>query len=531
MALRLARVEPQDMRYLARVSGISGRFLSSAAGFLLSCVVIILMAGCGGSGGSNNTAPPAVLTQPFAPDEFTIVALPDTQYYSRDFPDIFRAQTQWIADHTQDQHIQLVLGLGDIVDDGADPVQWQNADSAVRLIEGKLPYMMAIGNHDYDLAHPAGRTASAQGFNAHYGPARYAGASWYRGSFPAGSNENFYGVVNLNGRDFLILVLEFAPRDVALAWADGILKANQDKEAIVVTHAFTFTDNTRMSRCDANSAASFGVGQDNDGDDVWWKLLRNYPNIRLVLSGHVNTGDGTGHRMDLGAGNLVNQMLSDYQSEALGGGGYLRLIRVSASLNRVSVITYSPYSNSVKSDDHNQFAVPYVASSGTGTGTVAGFVKDAVTCAPVPGVAVSFSGGSAITDPTGAFSMPAVAALSFPVTATLNGWASNARWATSTIDSSSQPSPTKIFVSAAGAVSGFVRNSAGSPVSGATLIFNGGDLRFSRTLQTDASGFYNSGPIAIGKYSISVAATGHSTVTGSASITTGATTTLNINLP
>jgi carboxypeptidase family protein/calcineurin-like phosphoesterase family protein len=520
------------MRYVAPVSRLSGRIFASGVGFLLFFVLISSFLGCGGSGSNNTSAPPAELEQPFAADEFTIVALPDTQYYSRDFPDIFRAQTQWIADHIQDQHIQLVLGLGDIVDDGADPVQWQNAEDAVSLIQGKLPYMMAIGNHDYDLAHPAGRTASAQGFNAHYGPARYAGASWYRGSFPAGSNENFYGVVNINGRNFLILVLEFAPRDIALAWADGILKANQDKEAIVVTHAFTFTDNTRMSRCDANSASSFGVGQDNDGDDVWWKLLRNYPNVRMVLSGHVNTGDGTGHRMDLGAGgNLVNQMLSDYQSESLGGGGYLRLIRVSASLNRVSVITYSPYSNSVKSDDHNQFAVPYVASSGTGTGTVAGFVKDAVTCAPVPGVAVGFSGGSAITDATGAFSMPAVAAFSFPVTATLNGWASNARWATSTTDSSSQPSPTKIFVSAAGAVSGFVRSSTGSPIARATLIFNGGDLRFPRTLQTDGSGFYNSGPIAIGKYSISVAASGHSSTTSSASITAGATTTLNINLP
>ena len=53
-------------------------------------------------------------------DEFTIVALPDTQFYSSLNPQIFAAQTQWIADHVQDQNIQLVVGLGDIVDSGGE---------------------------------------------------------------------------------------------------------------------------------------------------------------------------------------------------------------------------------------------------------------------------------------------------------------------------------------------------------------------------------------------------------------------------
>jgi len=88
-------------------------------------------------------------------DEFTIVALPDTQFYSSLNPQIFAAQTQWIANHVQDQNIQLVVGLGDIVDGGGDLTQWQNADAAVRLLNGKVPYMMAIGNHDYDQNNPA----------------------------------------------------------------------------------------------------------------------------------------------------------------------------------------------------------------------------------------------------------------------------------------------------------------------------------------------------------------------------------------
>lgn len=464
-------------------------------------------------------------------DEFTLIALPDTQYYNRDFPDIFHAQTQWIADHVQDQRIKMVLGLGDIVDDGADSAQWRNADSAVRLLDGAVPYMMAIGNHDYASAKPAARTSGAQGFNSFFGPARYSSASWYRGSFPAGSNENFYGVVNINGRDYLILVLEFAPRDSALAWADGILKANQDKEAIIVTHAFTFTDNMRMSRCDINSAASFGVGQDNDGEDVWWKLVKKYANVRMVLSGHVNTGDGTGHRIDLGdQGNLVNQMLSDYQSESLGGGGFLRLVRISPSLNRVSVLSYSPYSNSFKTDAHNQFTVPYLATSGTVTGIISGKVKNIADCKPVAGVRVAINGGSAVSDANGLFSIPAPAISTQAISATLSGWASNSRSATATADPTLEPSPAKIFVAQAGRVTGFVLTASGLPAAGAAVTFSGGGLRLATTVIADSSGAYDSGPLAIGTYTVAASNAGHSSAQSSLAVRTGGPAALNFTL-
>jgi hypothetical protein len=336
--------------------------------------------------------------------------------------------------------------------------------------------------------------------------------------------------VTINGRDFLILVLEYAPRDAALNWADGILQANQDKEAIIVTHSFTFTDNTRISRCDANSASSFGVGQDNDGEDMWWKLVRKYANVRMVLSGHVNTGDGTGHRVDLGAnGNLVNQMLSDYQSEPRGGGGYLRILKISPSLNQISVTTYSPYLDSFKTDDHNQFTVPYALSGGLVSGTISGKVQDVVTCQPVSGVNVAYSGGSATTATDGTFSIPAPAIQSVSISASKSPLASDSRFATSTADPS-LPSPTKIFVSSSGHVSGFINSSSGAGIAGATVTFSGGDLRFSSTVTTDNQGAYDSGPIGIGQYSVSVSAAGHSSANASASVATGSSVTLDLTL-
>jgi predicted MPP superfamily phosphohydrolase len=469
---------------------------------------------------------------PTPADEFTIVALPDTQFYSSLNPQIFAAQTQWIANHVQDQNIKLVVGLGDIVDGGGDLTQWQNADAAVRLLSGKVPYMMALGNHDYDQNNPAGRTASTKNFNSFFGPARYAGATWYKGSFPAGSNENFYGVVNVNGRNYLIIVLEFAARDSALAWADGILKANQDKDAIIVTHMFTYVDNTRISGCDLNSAASFGVGQDNNGEDMWWKLVRKYPNIHLVLSGHVVQGDGTGRRVDLGLnGNLVNQILSDYQSDPLGGGGYLRIMRISLSLNRVSVTSYSPYLDSFKTDDHNQFTVPYHNPGvSTAPGTLSGKAKSAIDCSPAAGVTVAYSGGSALTDANGNFSIPANARKSLAITAGKTGWLSDARTGTSTLNAIAEPSPTKIFIATAGQISGHVVNSGGAPVTGATLTFTGGKLRLSKTVTTDGAGAFNSSWISVGSYTITVSAPGFAGMSTTATVNTGLATALNVTL-
>src|SRR5690348_9996388 len=78
-------------------------------------------------------------------DDFTIVALPDTQVYSKDYPQIFKAQTQWIANNAGARNIKLVLMEGDIVNGGGETYQWQNADVAMKILDGKVPYMVAMG--------------------------------------------------------------------------------------------------------------------------------------------------------------------------------------------------------------------------------------------------------------------------------------------------------------------------------------------------------------------------------------------------
>src|SRR4051794_24051921 len=82
--------------------------------------------------------------------DFTVIMLPDTQFYSATAPQVFAAQTRWVVDNKLARNIKLVVGVGDIVNGGGEFVEWNNANAAVTMLDGNVPYMLAIGNHDYN---------------------------------------------------------------------------------------------------------------------------------------------------------------------------------------------------------------------------------------------------------------------------------------------------------------------------------------------------------------------------------------------
>src|SRR5207245_6703445 len=130
----------------------------------------------------------------------------------------------------------------------------------------------------------------------------------------------------------------------------------------------------------------------------WYKLGRQYKNIHLVLSGHEVRGagqDAAGHRMDVGVnGNLVNQILSNYQNMTNGGNGYLRIMKFHPTTDTIDVLTYSPYINAYITDSPNQFTVPWHNWKGTGNGSIAGVVKDISSCSALVNAAINSSAGS-----------------------------------------------------------------------------------------------------------------------------------------
>lgn len=333
--------------------------------------------------------------------DFSIVVLPDTQNEAQFFPQVLNNQIQWIVTNHTAMNIQAVLGEGDIVNDGASTAQQQNADAAFRLLDSAgIPYLLAIGNHDYDGANPkAGRPVT--GFNQWFGPARYAAKPFYKGNFPTGSNENFYGIVNIGGKNFLFLVLEYYPRPEAMTWATGILQANPDKETIIVTHNYEFVDGTRESRCDTQDMPTGNA----TGDDMW-ATLRKFPNVIMVLNGHL-TNAQSAHRTDIAdTGTLVNEMFVNYQTFPDGGDGWLRILTFHPSTNSVSAQTFSPFLNQFRTDAANQFTVLYHnPNPASGMGTIGGKIRNSNTCALLAGITVAMAGASTTTAADGTYSL------------------------------------------------------------------------------------------------------------------------------
>jgi len=299
-----------------------------------------------------------VSAQTIKSPDFTLIALPDPQMYSEYFPDTFKQQTAWIAAHRDELNIKFVIGLGDNVNDGDSEPQWKNASDAMSILDQVgLPYAMAIGNHDYLHSKPPTRTAPM--FNKFFGKSRYAGKSWYGAStYPPGTSENFYVTLPIEGKKYLLLYLEYFPRAEAIAWAKTVLAGHAEEKVIVVTHALEGSDAFRNGQCDYNGPSAEGLETNTlNGEQMWDGLISQYPNIFLTLNGHVN---GAAHETDFGKrGNAVTQILSDYQDDADGGGGFLRILTIKPAQHQIIVRTYSPSSQSYKNDEQNSFTVPY----------------------------------------------------------------------------------------------------------------------------------------------------------------------------
>jgi hypothetical protein len=295
----------------------------------------------------------------------TVVVLPDTQYYASSFPDIFAAQTRWVVEQKSARGIAAVLHVGDLVDVATDKAQWTVANSSMRVLDGLVPYVLVPGNHDTD----ANRVGLIDNY---FAPTTMP---WISGTMNAGQIENNYALVDIGPQKWLVLGLEFGPRDAVLTWADGVLKAHPTLPAIIVTHAYLYGDGTRyniaVSGLDSTQpnfqwfipqwygyTSAQGI---NDGEEIWQKLIVPNPNVRLVFCGHDNGAKRlTSLRPD---GSRVHQMLSDYQwlyggtADDRGGSGFLRVLEFDYDKKEIRVQTYSPYLDEFMTDDANQFTL------------------------------------------------------------------------------------------------------------------------------------------------------------------------------
>lgn len=301
-------------------------------------------------------------------DDFTLVALPDTQYYTRDAapptrpdpddPEYFKAQTRWAWDHRVERKVVGLMTLGDIINNSDQPNQWKRASASLGILEDLsdpafpegLAFAASYGNHDQNPKDIPEATAEA---NSYLGVARFGGRSYYGGNYDGDNDENF---VYFQAGGLAIVVVNFqfnpSPDPEVLAWARSIFESHPKALGIVTTHYIVT-----------------GGGNFSDQGEAIYAALKDVPNLQLMASGHVAQA---ARRTDKSGGNVIHSMLSDFQRSAPdpnnpqqpqvvaqsltnGGHGYMRIWNFAPSRQELFVETYSPKKDASYTDEQNEF--------------------------------------------------------------------------------------------------------------------------------------------------------------------------------
>ncbi len=287
------------------------------------------------------------ISAPAFAQKFVIPVLPDTQAEVGFKPEMFYSQMRWIAAKRDSLNIPIVLHVGDIVNYD-NYSHWETASRGFKILDSaKVAYAVAVGNHDTEAVGV--NSGSAAPGNVHLNLRKTAKFNSYfpvnrfplqQGRFEEGKSDNAYYTFNAGKMKWLVLSLEFCARQGPVDWANKVIAANRKYNVIIITHFHL----TGKGEINTNNA---GYG-DLTNLAIYEQMISKHKNVRLVLSGHV---ESTASRVDKGEkGNNIYQILQNYQNQDVGG-GYIRLLEIDPKARTVSAKMYSPFYNKEKQDE------------------------------------------------------------------------------------------------------------------------------------------------------------------------------------
>ena len=281
--------------------------------------------------------------------------LSDSDYNNRDTDGyVKRMDTlyNWISNNIEAKKIGLVLGLGDIVENWENPLdfptyegkeegkqsiwEWENAgrvfNAYLENANGvKVPYTLVRGNHDSDTAY---NTFIASDVMSDY-RAQFAGnnAGYYVDSNGKTKYDTSYMKLTIGTTNWLVFTIDWAATERELDWAADLISNNSGYRVILTMHDYLHHDRTvdgKTGSADTakpnpnwdystdmlgnNKTAENPEGPVYNADGIWERLVSRYSNIDLVLSGH-QANDAPQRSQLVGVnGNTITQILIDPQS-------------------------------------------------------------------------------------------------------------------------------------------------------------------------------------------------------------------------
>lgn len=323
---------------------------------------------------------PQIPVYPTLQDEgsFSMIMVPDPQSYTKFAANqpLFDLQTAWIAQNIDRLNIKAALFTGDMVEQTGKQIyapmpndyngdqtgrqQWEAVSRALSRLDHRVPYVVAQGNHDIGEITATDRHTI---MHEYITPER----SICFEKTLVSTCANWQGVHTMENSayefkdnawgDLLVITMEFAPRDEAIAWAKELTESDAYKnhKVIILVHSWLNTAGDRIT------SEGYTLRPCNWADDVWKKLVYPSKNIVMVLSGHsgaapkiegdvasTNFKPTSSYRVDKAAdGRDIPQMMFNSQQgdgdwNGNGGDCWLRILEFKPDGKTISVRTFSP---------------------------------------------------------------------------------------------------------------------------------------------------------------------------------------------
>lgn len=210
----------------------------------------------------------------------------DIQYYTNaTYNSLYEYSCDWIlAQKHAGMNINSVLHTGDITQ-GNGVKSWGFFLSATEKMAQEIPYISAIGDHDYtweDKIHITDRNATEFSKYAGFSLTKQKVIAWYE----EGRMENIVVENYIHGVPIYFLVLEFGPRKEVVAWANEYVKSHPNINFILLNHEYLEMGGGRRTT-GLKCVARLRNTTYTTPEELWEQLIKCNNNIICVLCGHV----------------------------------------------------------------------------------------------------------------------------------------------------------------------------------------------------------------------------------------------------
>ena len=243
----------------------------------------------------------------------------------------------WIAEQKPD----FVMTLGDIIQHGASSEnelatgEWLVATEALGYLDAaRIPHSDVKGNH-----------CTRQQYDKYITYEKYFNAFINEGVTTICHEETMLNSAHLfeiSGVKYMIFALEYGPSESVLGWAGRLCEKYPEYNVIVTTHSYMGRDGNILGHEDPGDAIE-GYGF-TTGEEDWDWFIDKYPNIIMVICGHISHDNVVVSPKENSCGTTVAQILIDFQStdsKVDGNVGMVNMFNFTEDGKTVFIETYS----------------------------------------------------------------------------------------------------------------------------------------------------------------------------------------------